>query len=1025
MSRFFILVLFFCFYQLLNAQERVMDGYLEEMHSGKSILGVVVKNKHLKIETQSSIDGKFSIRYRIGDELSFSKNGYQTVSIIAKSSSMKIRLKKVVTDIETVVIKAKSNINDIDIRKAVGAITQIDMKELRSRPEISIISALQGQSSGLYIKNDGELGKPPKVRIRGSSTLAIKKVQKLDESTGLVLDNRANQPLYILDGQIITPDIFVALNLNDIEEIKVLKDAAANALYGIKAANGVIEISSKKGINGATRYSVSYQNGITFKGSPKIHMMETEEKLAFERITKNLLTPGYFYSEEYYRKYYPNAPHLETLIAEGTKKLDSISKINTNWFKELARANTFQDYNISVRGGNAKSRYYVSGGYIQQGGKFEGNDLQRITGKLNYDFNIGKGIKVMFNSGIGITKNNTPNSSDYQLSDLIYRLNPYEQKNTGTLISYNGRQYSDLVDQYSQNKTSSQFNFSSNLFGKIASYLDFSSVVGLNYSIDEHLSLVPRTAYSEAKSGVPENERGKAEKSKITEKNISVNTRLNYHQTFGRHQLSASANADYYTSDRDLIGIVGYGLPSKLKSAAGIDNDIKGTRHSVTSSATFSEAQLGFGASMLYTWDEKIEVYGSYKVDGSSLMPKDKRWNSFWATGLGYTLSNEVFLKKSKVINLFKLRASYGVTASLAGVEASLVVPQFSYGSNSYLGNRYFALKNLYNEFLKPEKNTSYNIGIDASFFNKINFSLDYYKRTTDEMLLTMPIAPSNGFTQQMQNVGAMQNTGLELTLSGKIWNQAQFSWNTSVNISYNQNKVLDLYDGEELYLTNDKYPDYKEGYPSDIIYGLIDLGIHPVDGTPRYQRADGRILNGQTEVPDKGDFVILGHKTPPITGGWYHQFQYKNWQLGIDFYFSFGSKAIFENRNMYYEDTDTYTNFPAGQLNSTWFEIGDEGKIHPSPFLGTGNIYQNIKYATDRNIGNNDFIRLNNLRLSYSFEKEQLSRWTNIKIKSLVLNLQLKNIWTITAFQGVDPESASLSGSVQPIMTMGINFSF
>lgn len=365
------------------------------------------------------------------------------------------------------------------------------------------------------------------------------------------------------------------------------------------------------------------------------------------------------------------------------------------------------------------------------------------------------------------------------------------------------------------------------------------------------------------------------------------------------------------------------------------------------------------------------------------------------------------------------------MTASLSGVEASLTVPIFQYGEKGYLGYREFYMKSLFNKDLKPEKNTSYNIGMDLGLFKKVNLSLEVYKRITSNMLLTVPISPSNGFLYQLKNVGVLQNSGVEFSANATLMKTKDFSWNLSANIAYNKNKVIDLYDGEALYLSGEIYPDYKEGEPSDLIYGLIKLGIFPANGIPMFKRADGSEFSGTTQKPNPEDFIILGYSTPPYSGGFYQNFSYKNWKLSFDLYFNLGGKATYKNTSVVYEDSEANKNAIKGQLEETWFQPGDENKRYPSLFLGSTNLYKNRTYATNLTTGSTDFIRINSILLCYVFKEKFLSKISNSFIKRTSIYTQFKNIATFSNFEGEDPESANLIGSVQPIITLGMNVTF
>lgn len=1020
-----VLFFVFAFTSVCLGQEVVLKGRVLDSDSKIPLAGVSIYDSEKIKGAISDLSGNFKILVELNKTLTFSFLGYEKrFYSVTNDKAVVIYLQQHSEKLEEIVVVAKKNINDTDIRKATSSIANIKTSKIKERATSNIIESLQGQVAGLTVKSDGELGKPLKIRIRGTSTLPIKTKGVKNEDKEF-LDNRANQPIFVLDGQIISSEAFETLNINDIEQIKVLKDAAANALYGVKASNGVIEITSKRGIDGKTQYSFSLQQGITFKGKPSRTMMDTEEKLNFEKLSKNPKTPGYRYSEEYIRIKNPKAKNINELIAKGTRKLDSIKKINTNWFNELSRISHYKSYNLSSRGGNKTNKFYVSGNFTEQGGKFNGNKIQRVTGRLNYEYNLTKKIYLMLNSGFGFSENDTPHSSDYSPANLMYVLNPYEQKQKGVLVSYPRRTFKNLVNQYSKNKIDGRFNFSANATAELAQNFNISSIVGIDYLVKQSIAIVPPTAYSEVSTAIPVRERGKANKRKTVNANITLNTRINYSKKFKKHSISMSANTDYYKNSTNFIGITGYGLPSKLLSGAGINNDIEGNRKPNTSSSKTTDAVFGFGFSALYTLNNKIDAYGSYKRDGSSLLPKDKRWNTFWAIGVGYTLSNEPFLKNINWLSRAKIKASYGVTASLSGITASLAVPTFTYGNKGYLGIREFYLKDLFNKDLKPEKNTSINLAIEINLFNRLNLTTEVYKRRTSNLLLTVPIAPSNGFERQLKNVGTMDNKGIEITINTTPINTDNFRWNTSANLSYNKNKVVELYEGKTLTLSNNPYPDYAEGQPVDLIYGLVSLGIDAADGKPIFMRKDGSILNAISTKPSFEDFYIVGHSTPPYNGGWYHNISYKGWQLSFDLYYSFGAKAIYTNQTRVYEATDSHKNLPKGQLKKTWFKPGDDAKIYKNLFLRGNEYYQTAGYANTNNVGSTNFIRLNNIMIRHKFSELYLKKIAGNFIKNWTMYTQLKNIATWSRFKGGDPESANIQGSSQPVFTIGANLTF
>lgn len=286
--------------QTKNIDGKKVCGIIQSAEDNLPIENIVIKNRSNKTSSISDLDGGFCIIAQVGDHLEVSALGYKSINLVVKNDSvLYLYLDSKEEELKEVIVTENKNINDIDIRKLAGSIVTVDVKKLSGRSEMDMLRLLQGQVPGLMVATSGELGTKPTIRIRGESSFTTS----------------GNEPLFVLDGVIISSEAFLALNPNDFDEIKVLKDAAASALYGIKAANGVIEITSKRGFVGKPYISFSSKFGITFKGSRGEKMMDSKEKLELERLIKNEATPGYRYSEEYYRRYYANNPNLNSLIA--------------------------------------------------------------------------------------------------------------------------------------------------------------------------------------------------------------------------------------------------------------------------------------------------------------------------------------------------------------------------------------------------------------------------------------------------------------------------------------------------------------------------------------------------------------------------------------------------------------------------------------------------------------------------------------------------------------------------------------
>ena len=907
---------------------------------------------------------------------------------------------------ESAVVMGHQNINDLDIRAKAGAVNAVDVDRLQDRPMVDVSLSLQGSAPGLQVTNRGDLGTKPEIRIRGNSSF-----RKGDA---------ANEPLYVLDGQVISSDAFMTLNPLDIAEIKILKDAVACALYGTKAANGVIEITSVRGTGGETLVTYDFNGGITLRGRRGVQMMDTEEKLELERRLKNPEAPGYRYSPEYYKKYYAGDPDLDQKIAEGQAFLDELKKTNTDWFKELLRNDVYHRHNLSIRGGNSKTSYYASANYNYQGGQIPGNSVNRFTGRMSLDQALGKKGFVSFSVSGGYSKAKSPNSSSYSPSSLIYALNPYESKTSGELWSYPGRKYDDLVYQYDHTSTDKRFGATISLNWDPIEGLNIGAVAGLDTVLSESLSFTPSSSYEEQHSGAPENERGKLSKGKNSSSNITTNVRITWNKTFGKHEVTLGGNTDYYWDHMDNMSITGYGV-GMLKTPAAINQSLEGSRKVRTSNFNQKTAQLGLGLLGGYCFDDTYDVFGTYKADASSILPKGKRWNAAWAVGLGWNIKH--YFEDWEPISSLRIKTSYGCTASLAGVSPALTVATFSYLENSYGDRRLLELMSLYNDSLKPEQAVTTEVGLSIGFWDRLTLDVNWYNRKTKDALLDVPIPASNGFTTLKRNIGVLSNSGIEASASIKIINMADTRLTLRGSLSWNKNKVIDLYDKDRLYTSEDTLiPDYEVGKAYDMIYGPISLGLDPISGLPVFQGYDG------TEIPADGklrreDMVALGHGNPPFNGTLSLSFTYKQFEFDADCYYVFGGIKPYSFSYVRTFD-DANKNAVKGQVENMWFQKGDEGKIYHTPFFDSSAIENLTRWPNSLTVGSSNYFRMSMMSIRYRFPQSFIKKLKGI-IKYGNIALQGANLFTITPYKESDPESGSLVGAQQPIFTLNLSLSF
>lgn len=904
------------------------------------------------------------------------------------------------------VVTGRQNINDVDIRAKAGVINVVDVKRMQDKPMIDMSLSLQGAAPGLVVTNRGDLGTKPEIRIRGNTSFRE--------------GDTANEPLYVLDGQVISSDAFMTLNPMDIADIKILKDAVACALYGTKAANGVIEITSVRGTNGETLVTYNFNGGVTMRGRRVVPMMDSAEKLELERLLKNPEAPGYLYSEDYYRRYYPNDPNLDQMIAEGQAVLDKLRQTNTDWFKTLLRNDFYQRHNLSVRGGNSKTSYYASANYSYQGGQIPGNDVSRFTGRISLDQAVGKRGYVSLSVNGGYSKADSPNGSSYSPSSLVYELNPYESPESGELWSYPNRTYDDLVYQYDRTSTEKRFGTTASINLEPLDGLQVDAVAGIDLVLSESLELIPSTAYEEINSGAAENERGRLTKAKNTNTNITTNVRVTYNKIIGKHDFTVGANTDYYWDDIDNMSLTGYGVGTQ-KSAAAINQSLEGSRKVSTSNLHEKTAQVGIGVLGGYTFDETYDVFGTYKADASSILPKDKRWNAAWAVGAGWNVKS--YFKDWNPVSALRFKASYGRTANLAGVSPALAMATFSYLDDSYGDTRLLELMSLYNDSLKPEQTVSTEAGVSFGLFNVVSFDVGWYNRVTEDALLDVPIPSSNGFTTLKRNIGVLSNSGIEASVSARILDMNDLRLNLRFSIAYNENKVIDLYDGDRLYTSEDAIiPDFEVGKAYDMLYGPISLGLDPMTGLPVFQGAAGREIQAD-ETLTRDDMVALGHSVPPYSGTINLSFTWKNLEFDADFYYVFGGVKQYAYSYVRYYD-DANKNAVKGQVDNMWFKPGDQNKMYHTPFYSSSVIENLTAWPNSKSIGSSDYLRLSMLSLRYRLSEKQLE-WTKGVVKYANVALQASNLFTVTRYRESDPESGSLVGQQQPIVTLSLSLSF
>lgn len=1003
------------------------SGYVYD-ENGDPMIGVSIRLLSTKKATVTDINGYFSLK-NIDKEkyqLQFSFIGYKNHIISLSKSNKKIRItmKEDSQTLKEVVVR--SNINSLDIREKSGVVSKVAISSLKEKPMGNIAMALQGMATGLQVNPGTDIASKPTIRIRGNSSL-----RKGDAP---------NEPLYVLDGKIITAEAFMLLNPQDIKEMKILKDAAALAIYGVKAANGVIEISSRRGQKGKATISFSSEMGITFKGRRTLKMMDTKEKLDYERRAKASRAPGYILSEDFIslyrnrsqlddiRRLYSNLYGAEIdnswngVSSFAKNKLDSLSQINTDWFDTLLRNTFYQTYYLNLRGGTDNISYYTSVSYSDQNGQLPGNRYRKLQGMMSLDWDVNDWTNISLSASSAWGNSSSPNDTQHSLDDMLYTLNSYESPDSEVLYSYPRRKYSDLFKQYIRRSNSLSNSISASFDIRPLEGLQISGVGGIDILRNNGISITPSSNFDEINNGYAPDAKGFITKSISQSINISNNIRATYNKVFAdKHDLTLSANFDYYYDNNEDLSATGYGT-GKLDFISSANMSLEGSRKPYFSAPKYSSAQLGYGASIGYSYDNTYDLFSTVKMDASSILPNDKKWNSSWAVGAGIHFSEMPFIKND-ILSDLSLRSSYGYIANISGVQKNETVAIFNYNNEYYNSSRAIEMLSIYNPNLRPEKTLSLDLGLSLGFVNRYSVSLQFYRRLISDALLDVGIASSTGFATEKRNIGELMNRGFEFSSSFILWQGTNSSFSIRGDISYNDNKVLDLYDKDAIYTGDNIIADYIKGEPYNLQWGWKNLGINPLTGIPMLEDKNGKEHEISKDFK-KEDLKVLGYSVAPFNGSLGISYSYGDFDFDCSFYYTLGAVKPYSFQYVRSSD-DAHKNAPAGLTELTWFESGDEGKIYPSPSSSTS-IYNNFRlYPNSRMLASASYIKLSHLSLSYRIPTDWLRKSTNNYISYASISLRASNLFTFTPYNSGSPEAATSNIPTQPILVFATNITF
>lgn len=974
---------------LLIQTEQTIKGRITDADSKEPLPGVNILIKGTQSGTSSDANGSYSLSVPDANTvLVFSFVGYEPQEVkVGNRTDIDISLKTDQKSLEEVLVVGYGTVKKSDL---TGSVSSVKAQELTAYPALGTVQALQGRAAGVQIQaNNGEPGASFKVRIRGGTSI-----------------NASSDPIYVVDG-------FVGGALpppEDIESIEILKDASATAIYGSRGANGVIMVTTKKGMSGKPRIDFN----TSFSTQTEINRLK-------------LLNASQFLN--YVQEVRPN------IVSQGA---------DTDWQEEVFRKGGIQNHQLSIAGGSDAVKYYVSGAYYDQKGIILNSGYKRYSITSNIDIQAAKRLKLglnLFAQRVSRNQSRTQEGSGGLTPGVIASAFKFEPDQP--IMGSNGRftvaRLSDPIDNpYAiamqlQNESLAD-RVQGNLYAEysILKDLKFRITLGATTNSGRSGTFTPTTLNDGRNVGGSATVNGSKSTLLLNENYLTYNKKIGE-----AHDLSVMAGYSYQTSSSETWGGSGQ---SFITDAVSYWN-LGGSSVWQSPNSGLTEWQLAsYYARLTYSLNDRYLFTANIRQDGSSNFSKNHKWATFPSGAFAWKMSSEPFMQHISAISQWKWRVSYGLTGNQA-IEPYQTMARFSNVYTIINGVPVNAVRptTVANDDLTWETTRQFDVGTDVSFLNnRLNLMVDYYRRVTKDLLFSVQLPQYSGYTNQLKNIGSVENKGIELTLNTRNLVGA-FKWSTDINFSLNRNKILTLPSGTDILYGSapghmvgmGQTQILREGYPVGSFYGWIYDGVYQdgdtfipgggfetVAGGEKFRDLDGKKdANGKlTGEPDgalnSDDRTIIGNPHPKFTWGMNNDFSWKGLDLNVFFQASQGNDLL------------SYTlmelNLLSGINNATtdalrrWSPSNTNTDV-PKAVAGR------TRRVSTRWVKDGSFVRLKNVSLGYNFPKPVLEK---LRISKLRIYASAQNILTFTKYQGYDPEvNYSSDGNTDSNRNLGLDY--
>ena len=1074
---FLAMLVLFCSFTTVYGQQLKVKGTVTG--DGSLLPGVSVSVKGDQVGSVTDFDGNFEIPANKDDVLVFSYVGFKTLEVdLEGRNNLEVNLIADVSELDEVVVVGYGSVKRKDL---TGAVSTIKSDEIEKIKTTSFEGAIASKAAGVQVvRSEGGPDAAFKIRIRGGTSI-----------------NASNDPLYVIDGFPITggsvstsigqgnssTSPLATLDPSSIESIDILKDASATAIYGSRGANGVILITTKKGVPGRSQISFESYFGVS-RLANKLDVLSAQEFIDFRND---------------YQTWFPafaainDDTNQNKFLAEGFRVDDGTGTyipidlatmtfdppiLIDDWQDVITRSAITKNYRLSANGGNKNTRYNASFSYQDREGIIRTSEIERYTGNFNITTKLNDKLEAGFNGNVGhisrsgvvtAASNNSQGRSGIVTSAILFPpvqsprqwfQNEYDPE-TGRLIANRNGDVSNPELMLSENT-----NTGKTLQTSLNAYLSYELAEGLTFksSIRGFSMAVKNKAWFTNKFGWARGVGGRSITKFYNSSSLVTEQNLNYLKDFGDHRINATFvyERQQRTSENLTSNSTGFDIPNlNLDALQGALNT------EPTQSYAFNSSVESFLARVQYDAFNKYLLTASLRYDGSSRFAEEKRWDYFPSLGLAWRISNESFLKNNSLISDAKLKFSYGQSGNTE-IPAFKSIAQAGISSYVFGGSSLSAgssIIQLANEDLTWESTREIDYGLSLGLFNnRITLEADYYDKETSNLLLEVPLPATSGYQTAFKNLGLVSNKGYEFALNANMIENSDFNWNMNFNISFNENKVLDLGDADEFFVTaigdNQTNNDYvvRVGESLGSIYGLAYDGVYNYqdfvefdgmsideanaklvadaaavgDGTEmwwtlnQYTLKEGVPVNalvtngtyrpGMTKFKDNnGDGVIndddrhiIGNTLPKHFGGMTQNFNYKNFDLSVQTSWSYGNDVYNKTLKKGAQTAVPWRN-KFSIIDDRWSPENPNGTFTA---FSAGNSGDVNSAAYDLYLEDGSYFRIGNITMGYTFPKEVMKK---IGIKHLRLYVSLDNVHIWTKYSGWDPDVSVGNNQLTP----------